>query len=420
MDKKISVIIPAYNVELYIKRCVDSVLRQNLENIEILIIDDASTDLTNDIVKSIYGMEKRVRLVRHEQNAGLGCARNTGITYAMGQYLFFLDSDDWIEDDTLSKLYNIAKTQQVDIVACGIRAVYEDGEFETYHAIDLKTTGHLQGLEALLKGRINMVACNKLYRKDFINRYKLSFPPIYHEDMVFAMEAIYYCNSFVSISEELYNYFHRSQSINRGTLSPKHIDSYIENFKLIDAFSEKNNLRLQQGIMEKLFHYQVNWTMNKLNLFYSQTADFFERDKVLHEVLTAHLGRHSYLIKALIDDCVLTNQKNLTILKFLKIQLKEKKIIFFGTGSASEKILEQFPFKIEYFVDNNSLKWNTKLDDINICNPMELLKENKENTAIIVASQYYNEISKQLQSMGYEENVNFWNGCDVFKIYIAS
>ena len=111
----ISVVIPVYNVEAYIERCVNSVRNQTVENIEIILIDDGSPDQSPVLCDQYAEKDRRVRVI-HKKNGGLASARNRGITVATGKYIFFLDSDDWLEKDGLQQLYELAQKYQVDFV----------------------------------------------------------------------------------------------------------------------------------------------------------------------------------------------------------------------------------------------------------------------------------------------------------------
>lgn len=416
---KISVIVPAYNVEKYIERCIESIIRQNLKEIEIIVIDDASTDNTGIIIQQKFGGDKRLRIIRHERNFGLGVARNTGLKHANGQYVFFIDSDDWISENALNKLYTIAIDERADIVACGIKLVFEDGSTKPYHAVAFNTRGNVDGLNALLDGKISVTAWNKLYRKEMLDKHNLLFPPIYHEDMIFAMEAVYYSKSFISISDELYNYYQTPQSITRSKLSEKHISSYIEIFKLMKDFIEKLKLdgnEENKELIRKLIRYQSVWTVYNLKNLYRQT-DLSEREKILSKVFIDQFDSSCYFIQGLLNYFMEENFRFATLynkpLEVLK-RIKQKKIILFGTGSASKNVFESFPLQVSYCIDNNSEKWKLEYHGLPIFSPKQLLKENSNSIAIIVASQYYNEISVQLKQMGFEENVHFWDGYSIF------
>lgn len=303
MNPEISVIVPAYNVENYIKRAINSILAQSFQNFEIIIINDASTDDTNHIIQECYSSEKKIQIIQHKYNSGLGAARNTGITHAKGKYIVFIDSDDWIENNMLEDLYSTAEAKNADVVACGVWLAYADGRKEPYHSHEFEIPGGLKAIEMLTEYKIGTIAWNKLYRKELIDKHSLWFPPIYHEDVSFAIQTAYFCRYFVSIPHEFYNYFQNPQSITRKKLSEKHMFSYIELFKLITQFIDKIDLRNQingNNICNKLYFSQIQWIIPNFIQFYNQTEEN-ERNEIMIRVLKQQLGDGFYFVKGLID-----------------------------------------------------------------------------------------------------------------------
>ena len=122
MDAIISVIVPVYNVEEYLERCVDSILRQTYTNLEVILVDDGSTDNCPQICEQYASFDKRVRVI-HQSNGGLFAARNAGIDAAKGEYLSFIDSDDFISEDMYTSLYGNLKKYDADIAACGMERI---------------------------------------------------------------------------------------------------------------------------------------------------------------------------------------------------------------------------------------------------------------------------------------------------------
>ena len=126
---KISIVIPIYNAEDHLQRCVDSVLNQTEKNIEIILVDDGSKDNSIEICKNYLNQDKRVQLI-HQENSGVSAARNRGIEQACGEYIGFIDSDDWIEPNMYECLLREANQASADIVICDARTVYEDGKIQ--------------------------------------------------------------------------------------------------------------------------------------------------------------------------------------------------------------------------------------------------------------------------------------------------
>ena len=125
-NEKISVIVPVYNVKLYLHKCVDSILNQTYQNIEVLLIDDGSTDGSSDICDSYTEKDSRIKVV-HKKNGGLSSARNTGLDMATGEYILFVDSDDYIDIEMIRRLYDALVKTGADMGVCNIRMVGVDG-----------------------------------------------------------------------------------------------------------------------------------------------------------------------------------------------------------------------------------------------------------------------------------------------------
>ena len=128
MEKpKVSIIVPIYNAEEELRKSVDSILAQTEKNIEIILIDDGSKDQSLKICEQYAEMDSRIRVI-HQENAGVSSARNKGILAAMGEYLGFVDSDDWIESDMYEALLTEARRTEADVVMCDVTTVYSDGK----------------------------------------------------------------------------------------------------------------------------------------------------------------------------------------------------------------------------------------------------------------------------------------------------
>ena len=130
-DYKVSVIVPVYNVEQYLSDCLESICRQTLKGIEIIVVNDGSTDNSLSIIKSFQQKYSNIKLI-NKKNGGLSSARNAGIDMAVGEYLFFVDSDDFIDLDTLEKMYVKAKETHCPLIICGILQYWSDNKKKLY------------------------------------------------------------------------------------------------------------------------------------------------------------------------------------------------------------------------------------------------------------------------------------------------
>ena len=181
MDIKVSVIIPVYNGELYLGQCLDSVCNQTLKEIEIICVDDGSTDSSVSILEKYKEKDDRIQILRQE-NMFAGAARNTGKKVAKGEYLIFWDCDDFFELNALEEMYNQCKTMDADICVCGGNHYYENRNTLSYFAGYLTETRvpesnlfNRKTNEDYILNFTNEAAWNKMYRRAFIEKEKLDF-----------------------------------------------------------------------------------------------------------------------------------------------------------------------------------------------------------------------------------------------------
>ena len=180
---KATVVVPVYNVEKYLEKCVDSILAQTEPDFELLLVDDGSTDGSGRLCDKLAEKDGRVRVI-HQKNQGLGGARNTGIQQAQGDWLLLVDSDDWIEPQTLEKTMEAGLREEADLVMFAYRSVDEGGRIlQTYMENAPKDRGlPLEQQPALLL--TSPSACIRLYRRELLERTGILFPPrVWYEDM---------------------------------------------------------------------------------------------------------------------------------------------------------------------------------------------------------------------------------------------
>ncbi|MGL5971316.1 MAG: glycosyltransferase family 2 protein, partial [Cetobacterium sp.] len=210
----LSVIVPAYNVEKYIERCVNSILNQTLKNIQIIIIDDGSTDGTSKICESLAKQNKEI-CYKKVKNGGCSSARNLGLFLAKGEYIAFLDSDDWVEKDMYEFMIEAAKKEDADIVICGIKKLNENKEILSVVEVPQRDSP-----EDYTDCKTEWFAspCNKIYKKILIDSNKIKFLlNIYTgEDMFFNFICFFFSQKVVSINKTYYNYFMNDASVSNN------------------------------------------------------------------------------------------------------------------------------------------------------------------------------------------------------------
>ncbi|MGN1124999.1 MAG: glycosyltransferase family 2 protein, partial [Candidatus Gastranaerophilaceae bacterium] len=183
---KVSVIIPIYNVEQYLARCLDSVINQTYKNLEIICVNDCSPDNSINILEEYSQKDNRIKIIQREKNGGLSAARNSGFDIAVGEYVYFLDSDDWIDLDYIEKMVAIASKYDSDIVL-NTNIVYEysdkpSKEFVWYTYHEKSPDGVVLSREMAVNFTHCMTPCH-LYKRDFILNHHFTFPEGYkHED----------------------------------------------------------------------------------------------------------------------------------------------------------------------------------------------------------------------------------------------
>lgn len=209
---KLSIVIPVYNVGKYLHTCLSSLLRQNLTDYEVIIVNDGSTDNSATIAET-FCLEYQNFHLYHKENGGLSSARNFGIEKAVGKYIYFLDSDDYLEDKALSIILDEVEKYDLDGIAFDFRKVSEQGKDipKKNYYLDIGIVSGNEFLDTFTC--ISNVWCY-LYRKDTLVENQLNFfNGIYHEDELFTPQAISYCKRFKFINIVAYNYLQRSGSI---------------------------------------------------------------------------------------------------------------------------------------------------------------------------------------------------------------
>lgn len=244
----ISTIIPVYNVEQYLRDCLNSVVAQTYPDYEVICVNDGSTDGSMDILEEYQKKHPQITIIT-QQNKGLSAARNAGIKVAKGDYLFFLDSDDWIEPTTLETLAE--KQNGDDLVCFNGRRVFEDGKTEEPDSgiEETKLTGwEYYNKYALVSRKFHFV-CSvlRLYRREYMLENNLFFEEgIYHEDNLFTPLVCYYAQSVKVIPDCLYVYRIRKGSITQSVIVQRLYDTMTVANKLSDFFIPIKNIDKQQ------------------------------------------------------------------------------------------------------------------------------------------------------------------------------
>lgn len=234
---KVSVIIPVYNVEAYVEECLQSVIEQTLKEIEIVCINDKSTDSSWDKVKQFAKKDKRFILLENEENKGLSYSRNRGLDKARGEYVYMLDSDDTIQKSALEELYKLCQTQELEVVSFEATLMFEDEAFrekfsgyrnEFRQQCEKRTTGRdLFILSMEYQDWVSIVQ-RFFYKRDFLKRNNIQFlEGILHEDEAFTFEVMMKASAVRRISKPYFNRRFRSNSIMTSKKDCRDLEGYL-------------------------------------------------------------------------------------------------------------------------------------------------------------------------------------------------
>jgi glycosyltransferase involved in cell wall biosynthesis len=277
----VSIILPIYNVENYLTFCLESLLNQSPCTLEIICVNDGSTDNSRLIIEE-YQEKCQCIVLINQENQGLSVARNTGLEYVNGKYLMFVDSDDFLEPNVLGPLYDIATKYDLDILDFRINSYKNNRKIEWRNNY-LNIKSPLSGKEYFEKFIIqygvqpSVSAWSHLYKTEFLKQNNLQFlPGRYYEDIPFTAEAYLLASKVFFIDIPIYNYRCNENSITKGVLSPKHVEDNIFISKAIVELSTKHNVSIPMD--------------NFFNALVKQMKTFAER------------GRYNEILKLLVPN----------------------------------------------------------------------------------------------------------------------
>ncbi|MCH5172292.1 MAG: glycosyltransferase family 2 protein [Erysipelotrichales bacterium] len=265
----ISVIIPVYNVAPYLNTCLDSVINQTYKNLEIIIVDDGSTDESGSICEDYAKIDSCIKVI-HKKNAGLSSARNVGLEHAKGEWIFFIDSDDWFDTNTLSNLYEFAIRNQCDIVQCNHYYAYDtyhlyrlaNKKEKKFNILDRKEAMH----QLIINDRIKNFAWGKLYKTDLIRDIK--FPEGKFFEDSFWQQLVFHRASKIGIIDTPYYFYRQRKDSISGQSSPKIYD-LLEGYNKRLEFVLKNYPEYSLLMEKKYKELKKNITQNTNDNFFS-------------------------------------------------------------------------------------------------------------------------------------------------------
>ncbi len=283
---KVSIIVAAYNIERYIERSLRSVINQTLNDIEIIIVNDGSTDNTLKVIENICEGDKRVKII-NKKNGGLIEARKTGFKNSTGEYVLFIDGDDWLELNAVEILYNNSISDNVDVLCYGFQYAYDSGKI-------VEEKGFYSGkmfygdmlLKELLLGRVYTSIWSKFIKRTFITENEFEFPSniSYGEDLATTVGLAINMPKAKIIKDELYYYYIRNESItnqklNKSVFEVEKAISYIEK-SLINKYKIEKFSKEFEYFKYKNLYYDKVIVRNEFNSIHKELYCMWRRKNI--------------------------------------------------------------------------------------------------------------------------------------------
>lgn len=315
MGEKISVIVPVYNVEQYLERCVDSIINQTYTNLEIILVNDGSTDNSGKLCDELAKKDERIRVI-HKENGGLSDARNRGIDEAESDLVGFIDSDDYIDSDMYEVLLKNLNNTDADLSMCALYDVYNNTPEAQVTNKETWELSSEQAIKMVMEAKIlSVTAVNKLYRKSLFTDLKFEVGKI-AEDAFIMIKLLDKCEKIVATNEKKYYYVHRENSITTQKFSTKFLN-------VIEAYEQNSNIILEKyPKLKDVAQTRMNWAyfyvLDRLLL------DDNYNDKELENELISYLKNHR---KDILNDPLFTKGRKIGFIALLLNRNLYRKLI---------------------------------------------------------------------------------------------
>lgn len=404
---KISIIIPTYNVENYVGDCLESVLEQKLDGIEIICIDDFSSDGTVEVLKRYARNYKEIKIIHNSKNQGLSYSRNRGMDVAQGKYLCFLDSDDMLGKNALKELYNVAERNRTDVIFFNCEMLIETGcsisEEEKNYCTKGNYSGIMSGQEFLeqmfCNGEMRVPVWLQFWKKESIENYNLRFlEGIYHEDILFTYIGLMRAESVFFANRVYYIYRRRKKSITVNGISDKYIISLIEIYASILNF-EKKNTDIKTFALTRQYLGNIEW---KLRLYLTQL------DKGYYDLIEQWglNSIYSWWLQLLVSKFIFSPPGDIELFELLKVKNVCGNIVLYGAGKVALKyilLLRKYDISIKGIAVSDINDNRKQIEGIPIYAIDKYIPYKEEITILIgVGKTFREEVIKKISEMGFK------------------
>ncbi|WP_379968174.1 glycosyltransferase family 2 protein [Epilithonimonas sp. UC225_85] len=283
-DMKVSIIVPVYNVELYLEKCLLSLVKQTLKEIEILVVNDGSTDKSQSIIEDFQNKYPDKIFGFVKENGGLSDARNFGIDRARGEYLGFVDSDDYVSETMFEEMYNLAEKHNAEMAICNLQKVNEDGSV-TQKLTQLPGFQEKIILEDHLSvfSDISYFACNKLFRRELFSEKRFK-KGIHFEDIELIPQILLDCNILVFTPNFHYQYLERQDSISKShTMNGLDILKAVET---VETYFNKSRFSQHKEALKNFQILEGVYTFLAYLAFVKKDSDFYKMSQVLDDFVS--------------------------------------------------------------------------------------------------------------------------------------
>lgn len=405
---KFSIVIPVYNVEKYLKECLESVINQSYTDYEIICVEDASTDASYNILLDYSLKYEKIRLIRNLENRGLSYSRNVGLEIASGEYVWFVDSDDYIEPDALQSIADKLSDEAVDILNINYKEVadvsYSD-EWKTREGVHLKALNDIQTgkqwfCENVKNHTMVVMAWSKVFKKSFLYENNLKFyEGLLHEDVLFFVQSMIPAQRVSNLEKTLYMYRQRGRSITK-TITEKRLDSYVV------IVSELLNIWKSNRLEESMDEAMEIYISEKCLPLIRKYMYYFPNHKSL-EIGSAE-DQFLYNMLSLIRDNSLYQRVHLDFGDIERIKSFSKRIIY-GAGMVAREvvnILEGLSVNIDAIAVSNAANNAEQFGKYKIYQIDELIGMRDESVVIVAVTNKHQEaIKDRLSSLQFRNIV---------------
>jgi glycosyltransferase involved in cell wall biosynthesis len=270
----VSIIMPVYNSKKYLEKSIGSVLNQTLGSVELICVNDRSSDGSLRVLKEFQKKDKRIKIINNKINVGPGKSRNVGIKNAKGSYVCFLDSDDWLEKNACEILYKKAEEKKAEVVYIKPKLVFADKIILDNRLLTEKDCEDKDiVLRKTLLRKVAWAPWSKFIKRDLLIKNKIIFPDIYiAEDMDFSYKVVYYAKKITYAEEYLYNYNLREDSLMSYTKPKRRIENYFKSVQLLETFLKR------EGLFDKLYREFVYFKLYTYSAVYG--VMYYSKEKI--------------------------------------------------------------------------------------------------------------------------------------------